>query len=44
MAIRCRVYKCKFNNGGWCRLDMICIDVNGKCEEFEDDCTVVSMR
>ena len=34
MAIRCRVYGCKFNNYGWCELDMIHINENGHCEEF----------
>ena len=34
MAIRCRVYGCKFNNHGWCTLDYIEIDEHGKCEEI----------
>jgi len=35
MAIRCDVYNCMFNDGGWCSLDYIEI-VNRVCQEFEE--------
>jgi len=35
MAIRCLVFDCRYNDGGWCDLDMIEIDTNRMCTEYE---------
>ena len=37
MAIRCNRTDCKFNDGGWCTLDYVEIDEEGKCVEYEPD-------
>ena len=37
MAIRCSRRTCKFNDNGWCTLDYVGIDEEGKCIEYELD-------
>jgi len=34
MAIRCDVFNCKYNKGGWCKNDYIEIK-NRICQEYE---------
>jgi len=35
MAIRCSVFDCRYNYGGWCDLDYIEINVGRTCTEYE---------
>jgi len=35
MAIKCLCFYCRYNDGGWCDLDMIEIDTDRTCAEYE---------